>query len=486
MLYYLSNKDLSNCDIVDFDEDDRKYYVSYNSCYLTNEFLYYVKICNEFVFSFDFFEIVNLLRKNQEISLNIDVINFFVDKGYSPMDYTFINGVYKLPNITKMCIDKQSFGVFYKLNEYESKNNFTDVDILKKSIYKCFTDNGRNVILFSGGFDSTLIALLGKLKYKKEQLELVTTKFLGVDFEPNRIDIEYSKKIAEVLDLNFRIINVDIDAITSDELDELIFIQPNTSHLSLLFYPVRDFYQRKNMDCTFISGQQADSILNIGSTASLKYSSFKVEGLGELFRRLFCLMNPCLSKIIFCLLNPFCSKKYYQLFRICGFKYLPWIKDENKYITYSRLYKAFVKRHYESRRILSSFHLFYLYTHLSGSDASGVLSFLSKNNYPLPFNDLRLVWHFVNKKYTFMDIITPKRPIVDLLKKHVELWDILVDRPNTPNISGDMIFNKISIKLDLEKKYRLYAKEYGIPNNIPFNYQSFHIARCLDKIYSCK
>lgn len=68
---------------------------------------------------------------------------------------------------------------------------------------------------------------------------------MGVDFEPNRIDIEYSKKIAEVLDLNFRIINVDIDAITSDELDELIFIQPNTSHLSLLFYPVRDFYQRK-------------------------------------------------------------------------------------------------------------------------------------------------------------------------------------------------------------------------------------------------
>lgn len=57
-----------------------------------------------------------------------------------------------------------------------------------------------------------------------------------------------------------------------------------------------------------------------------------------------------------------------------------------------------------------------------------------------------------------MDIITPKRPILDLLKKHVELWDILVDRPNTPNISGDMIFNKISIKLDLEKNIDFMLK----------------------------
>lgn len=465
-------------------ENNDSFLVSYSGDHLIGKFLYYSIFNKEIIFSFDFFELSHfLLKQKMRLELNNDVIPFFTDKGYVPMDYTIIMQIKKLPNFCSLKISKLTNEITYILNPTSSNDKKrNDIKIVKDAIYQCFDKKRKNVILFSGGFDSTLIAYLAKKKLPSERIELTIGGYKGIKFEPNTLDIEYSKLISNELKLELTVIEADIDLITNEQINELILKQPNTAHFSIIFQEINNHY--KNEDVNIISGQQADSILNFGSTSFLKFSGYKIQGLGELVRRLIYLSKPTILKAIFKLLNSNLRNKthYPQLSLYCGYKKLPYITNERCYSLLSKLYTNFLEKLEDKKRVLESNHIFYIFFHLSGSDASGILNNIHSTGNPLPFNSNLLVNHFCEKNYTLSEKIMPKKPIMDILRQDPKLWSILKARPNTPNLSYEIVFNHISNRLNLEQDFQRLTKKFKL-KNLDFCYNNYHLAKCLEYIY---
>lgn len=484
MIYSLLQKTLSNIQGVKCLEEEQTIRIAYSGNYLTSKPLYYAVNGIDVIFSYDFFEIVACYQEHNELIINKGILPFFLDKGYAPFDYTFVEHIFKLPNMTEIIIDKESLKLSYELcwccNEIQ--NDISDCELIEKSIIDCLDPKRKTVILFSGGYDSTLIALIAKDYCGSGNIELVTGRMVGTNFIPNKLDAKYSKDIACALGIDMHMIDVNVDQLNQNDIDSIILNQPNTAHFSLVFGGIRDSY--KEVDCNFISGQQADSILNFGSTSFIRFNKGRLEGSGELLRRIFYLSNFKMAELVFKILNRKLAEKRVQLALMCGYKKLPIIKDLNLYNNYVALYDSFSFK-YKNREILSSsFHLFYLFTHLSGSDASGVLSNFSSIKYPLPFNSIKLIWHFVNKKYSFKEKWIPKKPIMDNLKKNKLIWEELKLRPNTPNSSYLDVFYHIADKLKLRSYYEKSVDKYKL--DLPFCYNSYHLFRCLDRIYEKK
>lgn len=459
--------------------------ISYTQSYLERQSLYYTICHNDFICGNDFFELVIYLRKlNVRIELETGILNFFLEKGYAPFDYTIIKGIFKLPNLVSLILDKNNYSISYSLERIESDDQ-DDLSVIENSIRSCLDVNRKNVILFSGGYDSTLLALISRKYLPLNKIELVTGKIQGNSYKPNIDDVKYSKVIATYLGLEHHVVSVDLHDIEYPDLDKIIYSQPNSAHFSIVFEKINSEYISKG--CHFISGQQADSILNFGFTSFVKFDKGRIEGIGELLRRYIYLSNSYLCKNIFRFLNPQLSSHCFQLSLMCGERKFPLIKgDEKKQLYYklSDAYDSFLFKFskQDKNRILNSFQLFYIFTHISGSDASAILNNIETNGNPLPFNQKELISHFILKHNSYRDKYIPKRPIMDLIKNEdVKLYDLIRRRPNTPNISYLDNFCIIGRHLNLNDYFARAEAVYNL--KLPYCYNAYHLYRCLDKIY---
>jgi hypothetical protein len=384
--------------------------------------------------------------------------------------------------MTTLIVEPYSLKTSYNLCDFVINKN-SDADVLSNAIRGCLDQEHKNIILFSGGYDSTLISVLAKKYCRTDNLELATGQLTGVHFVPNEADFEYSSKLSQQIGIKHQIINVNIDDITNKDFEHIIFNQPNSAHFSLMYYKIQLAYQ--GLGYNFVSGQQADSILNFGSTSFLRFHIGHIEGAGELIRRFLYLSNIKYADFLFRILNRELYAKQVQLSLLCGNKKFPLIKNENVklYNSTHDLYEKFYNKYTlnDKRRLLSSFHIFYLFTFLSGSDSSGILNNFQSNRYPLPFNQKELIAHFVDKNYSFADKWIPKRCVMDILKEDKAIWNILKQRPNTPNASYLDIFYKIGERLNLKDYCNRASKIYGI--DLPYCYNSYHLYKCLEQIW---
>lgn len=459
--------------------DSNSICISYSGEYLTHKFLYYYIFKDSLQLSFDFFEICESLKNSYgKVEVNKVLIPFFSEKGFAPFDCTIIENVKKIPNLLTLCLDRNSFAIRYKLNEH-SIDCSKDTDVIVNSIKRMFDPKRKNIILFSGGFDSTLIAYLGKKYFKEYNIELATGYYSDFCFEPSKIDQKYSQIVADTLELPLAIYSKEIKKITKVEFENIAFRQPNTSHFSFIYDNINNAYGKEEVN--FISGQQADSVLNLGSTAFLRLHGLKIEAGGELLRRIIWGLPTSVSSRIFKMLNRNISPKYSQLSLFVGDRKFPIIRNEELYKSTVQLYEEFLNK-MEYRYIEKSNLLFYVFTFLSGSDASGIVNNVKSTGHILPFDDKSLIWHFIRKRNSFKDLWIPKRPVMKLLKEDKNIWKILMSRPNTPNLSFTLIFDAINEILHLEEDFKRMKKELGL-EEIEFGFHAYHLMLCWKRIY---
>lgn len=485
MIYSLSNLD-SISDNVIVENNGKVVTVSYNNEYLLCDFLYFTFFKNEIYFSKNFFEIARfVLDESSKIEFDENVINFFNLKGYAPLDSTIFNNILKLPNLCSLNICLNSLEYYYTIDEISNSNSSRfDEEIIVTSIQKSFKENVDNIILFSGGLDSTLLLLLSMKYLNKKNIKLVTGRITGLDFEPNKIDIETSKKISQIFDLPLEVIDLNINNVKYVDIEEIIIKQPNNAHFSVVFQEISRHIQ--TFDNSVISGQQADSILNFGSTSFFKISRRGVQGLGELFRRFIYLYNKKTGKLLFNLLNRnlIIGEKVSQLSIILGYKKLPYIKDRDVFKKSHSALMLFLDKFNNSDRlkILNSNHLFYVFYHLAGSDASGILSNFRNCNDIMPFNNKTLVKYYINKRYKISEVFIPKKVVVDLVKRDLKVYKILMNKPNTPNLSYEILFDHVANNLDLKNEFNNLCEKYKI-YNLSFSFNNYHLIKCLNFVY---
>lgn len=464
-------------------EDSNSIELEYKSEYLTTKFLYYSVYKGTLICSFDLFEIQRKIKTLKgETSIERDVLDFFIEKGYTPFDVTYIKEIYKLPNLVKLIFNKRNQTIKYELIRKAVDPNVKPEEMISEAIRNSVEKDKKNYILFSGGFDSTLVADIAKYRLSKDQIELITGNLVTTDFIPNIEDVHYSKVLSSKLGLPLKVVDKELKSVTTEDLDHITLSRPTTAHFSIVYQAIKDYLNSESsQDYHVISGQQADSILNFGSTSFFKLRGRNrfFEGKGDLFVRSLYLSSPVYVKLLFSLINNGDSEGYI-LSPVVGKNKTPLIRNKTLYMDLLKLYKSFVSKFNKEdiQMIQSSFLLVYIFTFLSGSDASGVISTFNTDN-SLPFSSKSLLWYYLTKENSLLDKIIPKRPIMNLLKQDKEVWETLKTRPNTPNISYLENFNKIGDILRLKGYQEDTQKIYGL--HLPYCFNSIHLLKCLQK-----
>lgn len=474
MIYNLSN--IKNCSFLTINEKEGVTYITYDNNYLTERFLYYFLGSGDTVFSYDFWELCDYLRKSGvKVTPNSRLYPFFDKKGYAPFDSTIVTEIYKLPNLFRAAFSPGK-DVIYTLCNIEKTYTGTERELVTKAIMNCFKRENKNVILFSGGFDSTLIAYIAK---KNDfDVELVNGAYSD-DMSPNDpVEKEYSNRLASYLGQDYNVIKIDQHKVTKETITSIIAKQPNTAHFSLIFNAINEFY--KGQPVNFISGQQADSILNYGSTSVPRINGLKPEGYGELIKRVINMSNSKVLKTVFKVLNP--KLELAQPSIITGYRKFPIIKDSLTYNSIATLYSDFLSKCSSPECVLNNNILFYTLTHMSGSDASAIINCIDSIGDPLPFNDKELIWYYMFKKNSMKEKILPKRIIHEILQEDPTLYDIISHKPNTLNISYEIRFDVLCKELNLNQEYERLASIFDLPRKISYN--NYHLAKCYERIFS--
>ena len=469
---------------IELAEDVESFRFQYCGDYITQNFLYFAPAAGDLYFSSDFFELSKFMQKKEgNIKLNQNILSFFLKCGYTPFDQTIFSGIYKLPNYAFLRIQKSSRRFTYHLIYPEPVGNNRDTTVLKEAIETSICPDKKNVILFSGGFDSTLIAELCKNKSANNSVpfELVTGRFSDLDFLPNKMDEEFSLQLAKAMGLSLKMIDCYILEISKEDMDTIILKQPNAAHCSFIFNQIYKSYKDQNVQ--FISGQQADSVLGFGSTSLLKFSGLHLQGAGELFRRFYYLSSPKVGRFLFRLLNSDLNARFYQLSLMAGIRKLPLIKNKALFLSFEKVYKDYLDKSENPECILNSNLLFYIQTFLSGSDSSGILNVMHTADSALPFNRKVLLNHFLRKRFSVLDKIISKKPVHDLLHSAPGLLKLLKQKPNTPNLlTIDTILQRVSAKLQLQQEFEELCAKYSI-RDLTINYHPYHLVKCYDHIH---
>ncbi len=181
--------------------------------------LYYLIDNENFFFSSEAWFLYSVSQKK----LNNDSFNFFLNFGFPPEENTLIENVKKVKSRHILKIDlktnKHDKIEYFNLNKTKNTNKLNPDDVLKN------IDNAVEINLLadakigtflSGGIDSSLITILSK-KYNSN-IEGFTTVYLPEKkYEKFNIDYDYSKKLANDLNIN---LNVNFVENISDTLDD--------------------------------------------------------------------------------------------------------------------------------------------------------------------------------------------------------------------------------------------------------------------------
>ena len=158
-----------------------------------------------FYFATSFNKLVNTVKKNKQLSLEINSVLKFVFTNTFFGNETFLKYFFRLGPGEKLIFDKlkKKLKIIKDFSEFENidyiYNDFSDVKKFKKKFSDIFLNNYKDyrqpVLLNSGGFDSRLIASL--------------FKDLGIDFksatyyDKHSLDYKICKKVCDILEVDF-------------------------------------------------------------------------------------------------------------------------------------------------------------------------------------------------------------------------------------------------------------------------------------------
>lgn len=249
----------------------------------------------------------------------------------------------------------------------------------------------------------------------------------------NYNDVEKSIKIADFYGAPFKIINVDFNNYTSQNLERFICKMPLSAHLSMGFYEMIKNISKLGKNRVWC-GQNADNVYNLGPTGKLQ----GWKGAGELIRRYY------LSREYFTSLSDITDSSYISpIIRLVGYfgstlmstrKYCKIGQPKNfnqlavnfltsdNYLALSNNYD--INLHPLSQKIstLKARQRLFdekLSSYITGRDSRVIYSACNifKLDTILPFSATNMIHFFRNLEMRWKDVIYPKRYIYNYLKE---------------------------------------------------------------------
>lgn len=231
--------------------------------------LYYSFGCNELVISDNIFELINELEK---LEINGNNIDFFLKKGYCRSGETYFSNVFRIPPTKLLTFNKDHSDFTLKncFNEYffDKIDYSVFKNALESTISLLSSQNKKNLVLLSGGLDSSVIA--GVLKNYGLDVSAITLKM-----EPcmnfNISDIKRSEKISEKLDLKREIVSLDFDRIHEDDFQKILTLIPKIPFSPHLGYNFIKIFESTPNNHNLWCGQNSDALYNFSITPRFLY-----------------------------------------------------------------------------------------------------------------------------------------------------------------------------------------------------------------------
>jgi len=212
--------------------------------------------------------IIRTAADYEKPALNNHEYRYWQKHGYTTGASTFFAGVKKLPPATIMEISSNGIDrrcYFRDLEPAPDKRRHCDSCLknLRHTISEAVKESGDIVLFFSGGIDSTLLALLFKEAGADFRLLFAASNPF---YRDNYESLHRAVATADYLGLGLETIRIDIDRAFGD-FETITRRMPFDRHFAVLhFETAREIARRYGKKVTIVNGQGADSILSFGPT----------------------------------------------------------------------------------------------------------------------------------------------------------------------------------------------------------------------------
>jgi len=402
----------------------------------------------------------HLKLDKKKLTLNLEELELWKKKNYTSGSATLYNEITKFPPATKSFFNKKNIIhkiYFDKKKEInQNKLNLVLKNLLYKNLKKLKNDK-KNILLFSGGKDSSFIAQA--LLDQKIRFIPICIVSEPQSFE-SKINYYNAKKICEKNKLILKVIKVNFNKKINYEkiLHNMLF----DFHLSILhFEGVKIIKKIYGKNINIICGQGADSILCYGASSNT---------LSHFISRLFFFYDNFILNFF---LIFFLRKKYsneliffnipYEVRFFLSFFYYTLIDKELFYKTKKIQKKILnIKKNFFCKKEFIMY--LKIYGFLQGSDNQVVIKSCNSvgiNNVYMPFCDPQIIYAVINKKNNFKDIFFPKYSINELLNNNFTLSS---SKKMFKDKTLNNTFTLKSIETSLKKRFFTYINQYIIKN----------------------
>lgn len=394
-----------------------------NNIFLINDILgnfrcYYFKKKNEIYISNYF---TNFLNKKPK-KYNLHELNFWKKKGYTSGDETFYKGLKKIPpnsifNISNKLSIKSYFGLIKKINYNYNHECFVkqklieSLNILKKNKKKI-------ILLFSGGLDSTSLALL--MKRLKIKFIPIYFKTIPDTYESDK-GLELVKRIGKVIKIKPKILKIKLKT-EKNTISKISKFMHFDSHTSIVqFKGMKKILSIYGKNIQIISGQSSDSIFCFGaSTNSLSHIIIRVMYIFKislLYRFVKIMLEKKYKKKLMIPTNDF-EKKYYFYNSFFYYPFKIYEKKDDNYIK-KKIYKLLNNKEFDKRFDYMRLKIFGF---LQGPDNMVLIQAGNSINFYnifLPFADAMIIENTCTNQSIIKNLFFPKYEVRNLIKNSI-------------------------------------------------------------------
>lgn len=226
----------------------------------TNYDVFYFEENGEYHISYDFYDIVEQYK--DRLSVNKCAEKHFIKKGYFEPEETFFNEIrrVRIGNAIIRKLDEK----FCSIITLPIKKWNVNKEIYKNGLIcsiKLNAPYNNEYLLFSGGRDSALLALILK-KELNVDIKLITGIVENLEW-----DEEYENRVkyfSDKLDCDYKLIPVNYDHYSFDDLIYLVKKMPLCAHTSIIFDTLNRYIEKENGRVW--TGQDSDSMYALGKT----------------------------------------------------------------------------------------------------------------------------------------------------------------------------------------------------------------------------
>lgn len=420
--------------------------------------LYYAIYKGKVVYDTDFWR---LSKKIKKMTLNKSERTFFERKGYLRPGKTLFNEIHRLRLGYGLLICSNEFKIVELKRKDWNINYKKFLDTLRNSVrmHLNVVEKQKNALLFSGGKDSALLALLLNKEFGVP-LKLYSAQYSNPKgFLMSEKDTQRSLYYGKLLGIEISNIQVDCNKLLFEEISYLISLMPFGAHPAIIFEFLFRMIKNDLGSAVVWTGQNADTVYGMGLTDSNLSSAIVRYFLTDSFlATLNDTKNQFLGKVIanlICEMYHFTRKK--KIYR-------PKSSEELYYSAMNgiNMMYPYKIKHQKVRKDSTSVEVVrrtiwdnYQSAHLMGMDHQVIRNVGDKNILRIfPYSTVSSMMMFRNISYNFRDLLVPKRYISIYLQKMLGKKAYKELYPTIYAVKNDDVVS------NFEKKI-LYCTEYG-------------------------